>query len=401
MIDLEILKALSEKTESKIVMLVLDGLGGTPRPETGKTELETAVTPNLDRLATEGICGLTDPVSPGITPGSGPGHLSLFGYDPVKYLVGRGVLEALGMDFELVAGDVAARCNYCTVDENGAITDRRAGRIPSEQNAQLCDKLREIKLDEIELFILPGKEHRFAIIFRGQGLGGAVNDTDPQRVGVKPKEAIALSEDAKGLAGAVNEFISRAKSILADSHPANMILFRGISQRPDLPLMSDVFELNPAAIATYPMYRGMARMVGMRILSTGATFEDELNTLAEHWANHDFFYVHIKHTDSSGEDGDFDRKVRVIEEADALLPKLIDLKPDVLVVTGDHSTPAMLKGHSWHPVPILLHSNCCRPDAASEFSERACVTGGLGRIFAVDIMPLAMANALKLTKFGA
>ncbi len=401
MIDLEILKDLSEKTESKIVMLVFDGLGGTPRPETGKTELETAITPNLDQLAAEGICGLTDPVSPGITPGSGPGHLSLFGYDPVKYLVGRGVLEALGMDFELMAGDVAARCNYCTVDESGAITDRRAGRIPSEQNAQLCDKLREIKLDGIELFILPGKEHRFAVIFRGQGLGGAVNDTDPQRVGVKPKEAIALSEDAQRLAGAVNEFISRAKSILVNSHLANMILFRGISQRPALPLMGDVFELNPAAIATYPMYRGMARLAGMRILSTGTTFLDELDTLAENWANHDFFYVHIKYTDSSGEDGDFDRKVRVIEEADALLPKLIDLKPDVLVVTGDHSTPAMLKGHSWHPVPILLHSNCCRPDAAREFSERACVTGGLGRIFAVDIMPLAMANALKLTKFGA
>ena len=401
MIDLEILKDLSEQTESKIVQLIFDGLGGLPRPDTGKTELETARTPNLDRLATEGICGLTDPVNPGITPGSGPGHLSLFGYDPIKYQVGRGVLEVLGLDFELIAGDVAARCNYCTVDENGIITDRRAGRIPSEKNAEICEKLRAVKIDGVELFVLSGKEHRFAVIFRGQGLAGEVSDTDPQKVGMKPKLSTVLSGDGERLAEVVNEFVAQARSILSDFHPANMVLFRGISQRPDLPLMGEVFKLSPGAIATYPMYRGLARLVGMQVLVTGTTFEDELNTLAENWARHDFFYVHIKHTDSAGEDGDFDRKVRVIEEADALLPKMLDLKPDVLVVTGDHSTPAMLKAHSWHPVPILLNSNCCRPDAATEFSERACVTGGLGRIRAADIMPLAMANALKLAKFGA
>ncbi len=401
MIELEILKGLSVKTSSKIVMLVFDGLGGIPQPDTGKTELETAITPNLDRLATEGICGLTDPVSPGITPGSGPGHLSLFGYDPVKYLVGRGVLEALGMEFDLVKGDVAARCNYCTVDDSGVITDRRAGRIPSEQNAELCEKLREIKIDGIEMFIMPGKEHRFAIVFRGHGLAGEVNDTDPQKVGMKPREAISLSSNATKLANVIHEFISQAKSILANSYPANMILFRGISQKPNLPMMGNIFKLNPAAIATYPMYRGMARLVGMEILNTGSTFSDELDTLAENWNNHDFVYVHIKHTDSAGEDGDFERKVRVIEEADALLPKLIDLKPDVLVVTGDHSTPAMLKGHSWHPVPLLLRAEYCRTDGSKEFSETACTRGGLGRILATDIMPLAMANALKLDKFGA
>ncbi len=401
MVDLDVIKKLAEKTESKIVQLVLDGLGGTPDPNTGMTELETARTPNLDRLATEGICGLSDPVSPGITPGSGPGHLSLFGYDPVKYQVGRGVLEALGVDFELIAGDVAARCNFCTVDENGIITDRRAGRIPSEKNAEICEKLRGIKIDGVELFILPGKEHRFAVIFRGQGLSGEVNDTDPQRVGMKPKKAAVLSGKAKRLADAVNEFVAQTRSILADSHPANMVLFRGISQRPDLPLMSEVFKLNPGAIATYPMYRGLARLVGMKVLPTGTTFEDELKTLADHWKDHDFFYVHIKHTDSAGEDGDFARKVRIIEEADALLPRMLALKPDVLVVTGDHSTPAMLKAHSWHPVPILIHSNCCRPDSATEFSERACVTGGLGRIMGPEIMPLALANAMKLAKFGA
>ncbi|MFO8101436.1 MAG: 2,3-bisphosphoglycerate-independent phosphoglycerate mutase [Dehalococcoidia bacterium] len=401
MSDLNIIKDLAEQTDSKIIQLVLDGLGGIPRPETGRTELETANTPNLDQLAAEGICGLADPVSPGITPGSGPGHLSLFGYDPIKYQVGRGVLEALGVDFELAAGDVAARCNFCTVDENGVITDRRAGRIPSEKNAELCEMLGGIKIEGVELFIMPGKEHRFATVFRGQGLDGVVDDTDPQKVGMKPKEARALSDDGQRLANVINEFVSQAQSILADSHPANMILLRGISQRPDMSLMTEVFKLNPAAIATYPMYRGLARLVGMEILPTGTTFEDELKTLAEYWDRHDFFYVHIKYTDSAGEDGDFDRKVRVIEEADILMPKLLDLKPDVLVVTGDHSTPAILKAHSWHPVPVLLHSNYCRPDAAVEFSERACVTGGLGRIMATDILPLALANALKLAKFGA
>ncbi len=401
MIDLEIIAGLANKTESRIVQLVLDGLGGLPHPDTGKTELETARTPNFDRLANEGACGLSDPVNPGITPGSGPGHLSLFGYDPIKYQVGRGVLEALGMDFELVPGDVAARCNYCTVDENGIITDRRAGRIPSEVNAGLCERLREIRLEGIDLFIMPGKEHRFAVVFRGEGLTGEVNDTDPQKTGVNPKEAQGISPEGKKLADTVNEFVSQARSILKDSHPANMILFRGISQRPDLPLMGDVFKLSPAAIATYPMYRGLAKLVGMQVLATGTTFEDELITLQENWSDHDFFYVHVKQTDSSGEDGDFERKVRVIEEVDSSLPKLVDLRPDVLLVTGDHSTPAVIKGHSWHPVPLLLHSPYCRRDNANEFSETACTTGGLGRIQAVDMMPLALANALKLSKFGA
>ncbi|MBM3132167.1 MAG: 2,3-bisphosphoglycerate-independent phosphoglycerate mutase [Chloroflexi bacterium] len=401
MLDLDTLKDLAVETPSKIVLLVFDGLGGLPDLHTGKTELETARKPNLDRLADEGVCGFIDPVSPGITPGSGPGHLSLFGYDPVRYLVGRGVLEALGVDFDLKGGDVAARCNFCTVDVNGVVIDRRAGRIPTEKNAELCAKLRHIKIQGVEVFVLPGKEHRFAVIFRGKGLGGEVADTDPQKTGLSPKQAIALASGSAKMAAIVNDFVAKARTVLSDSHPANMILFRGISQRPNLPQMSDVFKLNPAAIATYPMYRGLARLVGMNILGTGTTFADELDTLAENWAHHDFFYIHLKYTDSAGEDGDFARKVRVIEEADAVLPKLIDLRPDVLVVTGDHSTPALLKGHSWHPVPILLHSQYCRTDQAKEFSEKACTVGGLGRIRGTDIMPLAMANALKLEKFGA
>ncbi len=401
MADLNLLKNVCIKTPSKIVMLVFDGLGGLPHPETGKTELETAVKPNLDRLASEGICGLQDPVAPGITPGSGPGHLSLFGYDPAAFLVGRGVLEALGVDFDLQKGDVAARCNYCTMDEQGIVTDRRAGRIPTEKNAELCEKLKQIRIEGIEVRVLPGKEHRFAVVFRGGGLGGDVTDTDPQKVGAIPHPAEALAPGSERTAVAVNEFVAQAKVLLSDSHPANMILFRGISQRPDLPEMSEVFRLNPAAIATYPMYRGLARLVGMTILDAGDTFSDQLERLSSDWEKYDFFFVHFKHTDSAGEDGDSKRKARVIEEADALLPKLVALKPDVLIVTGDHSTPSLLKNHSWHPVPILLHSACCRTDSVKSFSEVACLSGGLGRIHGTDIMPLAMANALKTIKFGA
>ncbi|MFW0860243.1 MAG: 2,3-bisphosphoglycerate-independent phosphoglycerate mutase [Dehalococcoidia bacterium] len=401
MIDLEILKEIAVRTPTKIVLLVLDGLGGLPLQETGKTELETASTPNLDRLAAEGICGLSDPVSPGITPGSGPAHLSLFGYDPVRFLVGRGVLEALGIDFDLQQGDVAARGNFCTTDENGVVTDRRAGRITTERNIELCRMLSQIKIDGIELFVLPVKEHRLTVVFRGNGLSGEVQDTDPQQIGLLPREAVPLSPDAAKTAAVANEFLLRARSAMTDSHPANMVLLRGFSQRPSLPQMGEVFKLSPAAIAAYPMYRGLARLMGMQVLDTGSTFADELDTLTRHWQEHDFFNVHIKQTDSAGEDGDFDRKVRAIEEVDALLPRLMSLNPDVLIVTGDHSTPAALKGHSWHPVPILLHSKHCRPDRTREFSESACLGGGLGRMPATDIMPLAMANALKLNKFGA
>lgn len=399
MIDLEILKAISVKTQTKIVLLVLDGLGGLPLQ--GKTELEIARTPNLDRLATAGICGLSDPISPGVTPGSGPAHLSLFGYDPVRFLVGRGVLESLGIDFDLHQGDVAARGNFCTTDEHGIISDRRAGRIATETNIELCRMLNQIKIAGVELFVLPVKEHRLVVVFRGEGLSGDIQDSDPQQIGLPPREAVPLSPDAEQTSAVANEFLLRARSALVDSYPANMVLLRGFSQRPNLPQMGDVFNLSPAAIAAYPMYRGLAKLVGMQVLSTGSTFAEELDTLARHWEGHDFFFVHIKETDSAGEDGDFDRKVRAIEEADRLLPRLMLLDPDVLIVTGDHSTPAVLKGHSWHPVPVLLHSQWCRPDKTREFSESACLEGALGRMPATDIMPLAMANALKLNKFGA
>jgi len=383
------------------VLLVLDGLGGLPKPETGKTELETANTPNLDKLAARSVCGLSEPIGPGITPGSAPGHLALFGYDPIGTNIGRGVLEAVGIDFDLQPKDVAARGNFCTVDQTGLITDRRAGRISTEKCTELCRLLDGLAIENVQIIVQPVREHRLVVILRGDGLSPEVTDSDPQQLGVAPKVITALSLDAEKVASIANQFVARAKAILADHAPANMVLLRGFSQRPCFLTMGEIYKLRPAVIASYPMYRGLARLVGMDVLKTGTSIEDEFETLTQNYSNYDFFFVHVKGTDSAGEDGDFDRKVRVIEQVDRALPKLLDLQPDVMVVTGDHSTPALLKGHSWHPVPVLLCSKWCRPDKVSEFSESACMLGGLGRFPAMQIMPLAMANALKLTKFGA
>lgn len=393
---------LVEPAETKIVLLVLDGLGGLPWEPGALTELEAADTQNLDDLATWGICGLHQPVGPGITPGSGPAHLALFGYDPIQYQVGRGVLSALGIDFELMSDDVAARGNFCTLDKEGRVADRRAGRIPTEKNRELCALLQEIELPGVEFFVETVKEYRLLLVLRGEKLSGEVSDTDPQEIGEEPLQPEPLSPQAEKTAHLVKEFLDQAGQILADHHPANMVLLRGFSQRPDWPSMEEVFGLRAAAIAAYPMYRGVAQLVGMHVLDTGDQVEEEFDLLEERWSDFDFFFLHVKRIDSAGEDGDYDRKVALIEEVDAQVPRLLDLEPDVLIVTGDHSAPSLLKYHSWHPVPVILWSKQCRADGVNQFGERACMAGGLGpRIPAVDLMPLALANAMRLEKFGA
>ncbi len=396
------MKELSIPGQGKIVMLVIDGLGGLPVEPGGPTELEAAQTPNLDALAAESICGLSVPISPGITPGSGPSHLALFGYDPLRYEIGRGVLEACGIGFPLGPNDVAARGNFCTVDENGLITDRRAGRIPTEKGAELCQILRKIQLPGVETFVEPVKEYRFVVVLRGEGLSGGLTETDPQQLGVPPRKMEALIPEAQHTAELFNQWIAQARELLADQHPANMVLLRGPDKTPSLPSMAEVYGLKAAAIATYPMYRGVAKLVGMDILETGETLEEEVETLKTHWTGYDFFYFHVKKTDSAGEDGDFARKVAILEHVDeVVVPAITSLLPDVLIVTGDHSTPSLLRSHSWHPVPTLLRSKYCRPDEVKTFGERACMRGGLGLFPATDLMPLAMANALRLTKYGA
>lgn len=399
--DWEILATeLSVKTDSKIILLVLDGVGGLPVK--GQTELEAASSPHLDRLAETSACGLTDPVFPGITPGSGPAHLSLFGYSPTKYQLGRGILEALGTGVEVGPNDLVARGNFATL-ASGLIVDRRAGRIPTAANADLCRMLNQA-LEPIQgaaIRLFPGKEHRFVVKFSREGLSDALSDADPQKENKPRVYTRPLDKTAEETADLVNSFLDRATSILHDSAPANTILLRGFSRYPTLPTMQELYNLAPAAIANYPMYKGLARLVGMDIPEAGPETEDLFRALEENYANHDFFYVHVKAMDAAGEDGDFQRKREAIEQVDTFIPRLLALRPAVLVVTSDHSTPSLLKGHSWHPNPFLLHARTAFPDGVRRFTERACARGFLGRFRAVYAMPLMLAHAEKLKKYGA
>jgi len=400
--DLKLIASLQQPADTKVVLLVMDGLGGLPIQTGGPTELEAANTPNLDALAALSMCGLHQPVAPGVTPGSGPAHLALFGYDPLTYQVQRGVLEALGVDFPLQRQDVAARGNFCTMDDEGRLTDRRAGRIPTEVGAKLCDLLTEIELSGVELFVRPVKDYRFLFVLRGPDLSDAISETDPQMTGVPPLEPEALEPEAAKTAELVRLFLEKARDVLKDHHPANSMVLRGFAQTPDWPTFTEVYGMRAAAIALYPMYRGVAKLVGMEVLDVHGDLEDEFSLLEQAWADYDFFFLHIKPTDSAGEDGAFDRKVGIIEQVDALLPRLLALDPDVVVVTGDHSTPAALKAHSWHPVPAMLYAKTGRRDSVTRFGETACLSGGLGpHLPGCDLLPLALAHAQRMKKFGA
>jgi len=399
--QLDLMKELHVYSDKKIVMLIMDGLGGLPG-DNGKTELESAHTPNMDRLSQDSILGLSAPVSPGITPGSGPGHLGLFGYDPLQFQIGRGVLEALGIGLSLSPNSLAARGNFCSLDlSSGVITDRRAGRIPTEKCAELVKKLSTITIEGVKIIIEPVKDYRFALILEGEGLEAGLTETDPQKTGLKPLEVTAINEGAQKSARLLNLWLEKAFDILKDETPANGCTLRGIAKDPGLPSYKQLYGLNACAIATYPMYKGIARLVGMDVLDAGDTISTEIETMKTNWDKYDFFFFHVKKTDSAGEDGNFDAKVKVIEETDTIIPQIMGLKPDVLIITGDHSTPAAMKSHSWHDLPILLYAGNICADSVRSFGERACMPGGLGHIRHIDIMPLAMAHAEKLTKYGA
>ncbi len=397
------LPSLLNKSNAKIVLLVLDGLGGIPFEPGGLTELEAAHTPNMDHLAQEGTLGQIVSISPGVTPGSGPAHLALFGYDPFRYEIGRGVLEAFGVGMSVHVGDVAARGNFCTLDSQGKISDRRAGRIPTEEAIPIVEKLKTIQIPGVQTEVQHVKEYRFAVVMRGEGLNPEIADTDPQVTGVAPLPAKALHPAAENTTGLFNQWMGAAWELLADQPKANGLTLRGFSTDPRLPTFHDSYGLDAACIAVYPMYRGVSKLVGMNIIEfPGDTPSDEFAALASAWQDHDFFFVHIKKTDSKGEDGDFQGKVHVIESVDEALPTLIDLRPDVLIITGDHSTPAKLRSHSWHPVPFLLWAPATvLPDDQVKFGERACARGGLGTFPALDTIPLALAHALRMNKYGA
>jgi len=397
----DLIRELREPAATKIVLLVADGLGGLPLEPGGKTELETARTSHLDALVREGVCGLSLPVLPGITPGSGPGHLGLFGYDPLQYRIGRGILEALGIHFPVGNKDVAVRGNFCTVDAGGLITDRRAGRPTTERCIAMCKKLQQIKISGLEVFVEPVREHRFVLVVRGDGLGDQVNDTDPQQIGVKPLSAKGGDPASQKTAAAINEFATKAGEVLKDDAPTNMVSLRGFARYPKIATMQEVYGVKPVAIAVYPMYKGLARLVGMEIAEAVSSLEDQVKLMKKLWNDYDFFFLHYKYTDSTGEDGNFPAKVEMIERFDAVIPQVRALNPDVLIVTGDHSTPSKLKSHSWHPVPTVLWAKTCRPDPVTEFGESNCLHGGLGQFQAMYLMPLALAHAGRLGKYGA
>src|ERR1035438_7776164 len=330
---------LTLKTTAKLALVVLDGVGDIATREQGYlTPLEAAATPNMDALAKDSAQGRMTPVAPGITPGSGPGHLGLFGYDPLEFEVGRGVIEALGLGIDLKHGDVAARANFCSLDTKGIVTDRRAGRIDTKiceaQCALLAGKIK--KIGDVEVIIKAGKGHRFVVVFRGKGLEGPLNDSDPHREGlpiavVKPQNK---SAKAAKTAKIIATFYKQALPLLKDCKPANGFLLRGIAHQPKIPLFEERYGLKAAAIAIYPMYKGLAQLVGMKKVEGPSTVQQEFDAAVDALKAYDFVFVHVKGTDMYGEDGNFDGKVKAIEEADTTLSVLLP-EVDVLAITGE------------------------------------------------------------------
>jgi 2,3-bisphosphoglycerate-independent phosphoglycerate mutase len=401
--DLELLRDLATPNDTKIMLCVIDGLGGLPDPETRRSELETATVPQLDRLAQDSLCGLSMPVAYGVTPGSGPGHLALFGYDPLRFEVGRGVLESLGIDFDLQDNDLAARGNFCTLDANGLITDRRAGRIATEETIRLCQKMSQIKVPGVEVIIEPVREHRWVLVLRGAGLNDHLTQTDPEREGVAPLPVKPIGDDSKTLATAdlVNQLIAKIHETLADEPKANGVLLRGFAKHPDWPAMPKVTQMRAGAFAVYPMYRGLAKLVGMTVMPGGGTPTSQLEEVQKKWDDFDFIFYHFKKADAAGEDGNFGAKVEALEEFDKLVPSIRELDPDVLIIAGDHSTPSLMAAHSWHPVPFALWSKDGVGDRVDQFNEAACAQGSLGTFPAKEALSLAMAHAGRFMKFGA
>lgn len=392
------LKVVNDK---KILLLVMDGLGGLPHVDSGLTELEAAKTPNFDELIKLSECGLHIPVGYGITPGSAPGHLALFGYDPLQYPIGRGIVAALGIGFPVKSGDVAVRLNFASRDSDGIIIDRRAGRISTDICTGLAQKLDKISVPDANVIVRAVRDYRAVVVFSGKNLSDKVADTDPQKTGVLPQLPIAMDSSSDHTAKIVERFIEEARSLLLDEFPANEILLRGFAQLPVIPSLEERFGLGGVAIAVYPDYKGVSRLVGMEVVENLSDLNDQVTALKECWNKHDYFFFHHKYTDSTGEDGDFDGKVSQIEKVDSILPEILNLDPDVVIITGDHSTPSTERSHSSHPVPFMINSSGCRPDSVKSFGERACSAGVWHVLPGKALMPIALGYAGKVARYGA
>jgi 2,3-bisphosphoglycerate-independent phosphoglycerate mutase len=397
----EIVPRLVTDGTTKIVLVLIDGLGGVRTDERG-SELHAAGTPNMDRLAREGSSGLHTVIAPGVTSGSGAGHLAVFGYDPLVYELGRGALSAAGVGFPLKPGDVAARVNFCTLDAYGNIADRRAGRIPTDENSRLCVKiLAGLRPPEgVEVFLETERDHRALLVLRGEGLSPHLLDTDPQVTGLPPKPPTATGPEALQTAADLSDILAQV-AVALEGEKANFLLLRGFDTLRELPLFPARYRLRAQGVAIYPMYTGIARILGMDVTTVVGGVPEELEALRAAWADHDFFYFHHKKADSAGEDGDFDRKVAAIEEIDAVIPDIVALNPDVVCVTGDHATPSQLRSHSWHPVPFVLWGPRVGVDGARVFDEEAALAGAYGSILGKELMGLMLAGAGHLIKYGA
>lgn len=397
-----LIHSLTTVNDKRIVLLVMDGVGDCDNAGKG-TALQQAATPNLDALSERSALGLHYPVATAVTPGSGPGHLGLFGYDPLIYKVGRGVLSALGVEFDLTSRDVAARLNFCTLDSEGRVTDRRAGRINDDENKRVLAKIRAALQPPagVEVLFETVSEHRALLVLRGDDLDDHIGETDPQAVGVPPLSPVRAPYEQSRSAAIFNDIAGQVRDILADEPKVNMILGRGFAKVPNWPTFAERWKLTPAAVAGYPMYRGVARLVGMPVLAQPTSAADVCAAAADAMKDHTFVFAHFKYTDKTGEDGDLPAKIARIEEMDAALPALLAASPDVLLITGDHSTPPSMMGHSWHPVPLLMAAPHLRGGDGGGFNEIACRSGQIGTISAKEIMPLALAHAGKLEKYGA
>jgi 2,3-bisphosphoglycerate-independent phosphoglycerate mutase len=402
---IDLLARLAVENDNRIVLLVLDGVGDIRTEDQPATALDRAELPNMDALARRSALGRIVPVATGVTPGSGPGHLALFGYDPTdpEADIGRGVLEALGLGLKIDPGDLAARGNFATVDADGNLTDRRAGRIPTSECQRLVDSLQAVlsSFEEAEIEVVAGEEHRFVLILRGTGYSAEVADTDPQKTGVPPLSPQPMTPEAEPSAALLTKIIASMNEVIADEPRANTVLLRGVSQLPHLPQFPDLYHLRAGAFAGYPLYRGVAGACGMEVVPCGKYFHEIVHTVRENWSRFDFFFMHVKQTDKAGEDGDLKAKIAVLEQVDAALPELLALEPTVLAITGDHSTPAPMASHSWHPVPLLVNSPICFVDDRQELTETAATQGHLGTFPANELMGLLLANASRLAKYGA